>query len=1102
MITNIGGGLTTDNYVNVYWDDLTNQVQVQKFDDAADTSGTVITSGPDIGARNVNHAIVDGLENQSDDFTFLKYKFCSGTTLVNFFAQSLYPYVSRASGPNNIQCVSGGAVCDLAFSDTYSSQLASDTVTPDGTASVTATSSNGIVKYSLNPNFDYNTQGQLNGEFAGLYPGVYIITAKDAAGCFDQITVVVGVVQSYGVRYRLEYTDINNNKSRIDIEERGYEGEIEEVESDGPDPFKLRYNGDGELDRFKSIIPSEARLTLSSVTNFKFRHINSQDDRKYRLKFYKFIGNLVPGFTPDTLDPLGSWVNTTDPTFIETPPFSISWPWNTGGSPSVDFGGPDSSYVQVNSQSDIYKTAYSFEYGKSYSFGYTFDGLVSPQGGSKLAATFKIKVLGTDDIALAEKLVAYDGVNAVSGTYDFIAPYGAVSIGVVVHLDSTTGTQRTYQITSFINLTESIIGGDPLFELRWQGFIISTNGQEPYIKYPYPVEIVATCGLSDLKLLDFLDANDRKFKDDIITLTAIQEVLKKTGLEINLQCAVNRYEVSMSNGVNDDPFSQCKFNPSTFYNDDKIASCYDVLDEVLRSFGARILQRNGKWFISCVEEHLSEMPYREFDAQGVFIGQGEVDDGVNFDSASAVNRAVFTEQDAMHESILAYGKMSFEHTLLKNASLVPSYGFEEDDVTTAPNGATVFKNWNVILSSSPGTTYGIKKTKSLQGDYTFYTKFIDGPGKYLQLISKSFPIEYSPDDVFEFSFDYSVLLLLYAGSASQNPYWVRLKWSLKIGDFFFREDIGWTSEPLEDRYNYVYVDAFNTSQNYKVRGLFRDVTSLVSNETAYIEFWIEGSEPFDFEASGSDFSELKDIDTVLRSPGFKVNGKYEVLAPTFNRYFYSLQSGTTAQSLPDIVRPNDFDSSSNAKYWKLEQVQTSYKLVEYVYIDNVVFLNYPNGAELPDNVTIEKPNNQNIKIEFEGKYLLNDIDIDTINNSERAYKNFYKLLDGTPTQTWERSYRPGVGKLLSLLASDFASQYKKPGSKLTGSFTSDVEVFPTSIMTEVNDNNRKYLFMGYELNDKMYSIVFDLSSLANVLDADGDDIDAGFTIGFSLGFRS
>lgn len=53
------------------------------------------------------------------------------------------------------------------------------------------------------------------------------------------------------------------------------------------------------------------------------------------------------------------------------------------------------------------------------------------------------------------------------------------------------------------------------------------------------------------------------------------------------------------------------------------------------------------------------------------------------------------------------------------------------------------------------------------------------------------------------------------------------------------------------------------------------------------------------------------------------------------------------------------------------------------------------------------------------------------------------------------------------------------------------------------EEEKKYMFMGYELHDKSSTIVFDLLEVQDVVtDDESDSIDAGFTTGFSFGFRS
>src|SRR5690606_227707 len=181
-----------------------------------------------------------------------------------------------------------------------------------------------------------------------------------------------------------------------------------------------------------------------------------------------------------------------------------------------------------------------------------------------------------------------------------------------------------------------------------------------------------------------------------------------------------------------------------------------------------------------------------------------------------------------------------------------------------------------------------------------------------------------------------------------------------------------------------------------------------------------------------DFGNVKDISTTDKSIGYRIKVFQELgsLSSPIMRY-YELKFGDEEESAPEIIRPNDYHGTSNTKSWEQTAANLFEKTVAYIYLDNVVLLHHPKAAEAPEDVTIERLNNEGIKINFEQAYLLNDIDTENINNSERTYKNFFKLLDGTPTQEWERTYRAGKGKLLDLLSNDVTSQYKTPSHKIT-----------------------------------------------------------------------
>ena len=797
------------------------------------------------------------------------------------------------------------------------------------------------------------------------------------------------------------------------------------------------------------------------------------------------------------MDALNLWTNVAS-AFVETPPYLMSWDWNVGATPTVNFGDSGSGFTHgLNTQSDLYRTLYSFVAARSYSFDYNFVGITSPAGFSPIDAVYKIQIIDASNNVLTEKIVNYVVASGAStGTYTFLAPGGAAGIAIIV-LVSSSGSQHSFSIASFTNQTASVSAGATGFELEWFGYLIPNNYSEAYLAPPYPIQITATDGLADLKTYDFVDVDGNEFREDITTLKAICEVLKKTDLGINILSSINRFETAMVSTASDDPLTQCKFDPETFYHDNN--NCFEVLSEILKPFGARILQRKGKWFIYSVEEAVTVMSYREFTSDNLYVSNGTITDTVNIAGPVTALRAAFRNQSQTLSIVGAYGKLFFEHTLLKNASLIRSYSFEEEDVYENTDGLKLFSDWNINISDSPGATYGIKETKALEGNFNFFVKYLvsisnnfAGQGEVI-ITSSPIQIEYENVDVFEYRFSYASLIA--GGDFSACP-WVKVKWMLQIGLYYFVESTGlWTTD-INQKYNDIYNDRFNDTQEKKITASLRDVTGLTL-ETGFVEFILTSNATTDFTTTAL----LKATATTTKSVGAKM--KVAADGATIVS-FYTLEAGTSAESSPDILRPNDYAASTNEKIWVLEtSTSVRGKQVAYNYLDSVVLLHFPTGAQPPENITIERNNNAGIKVNFEETYLLNDADLDNINNSERTYKNFFKLLTGTPTQVWARTYRAGTGKLLDLVSNDYISQYKNPTNKLTGSFIADTPVRPTSVLTETGDSNKKYMFMGYELDDKAASIAFDILEVKDtVTDDESEAIDAEFNTDFNLDFTS
>lgn len=281
---------TTGRYIRVMAEGSTILSEIWSTASGAGTQYAVPSGGPQLGT-----------EITVGSGTFNDYQYCDGADLVYYTPKITWPYADYHTSVDHPSCAI--VVCDLEITG-FTTVNESAVGAADGEISLTSTSSNGTVKYSLDPDFDYSTEGT-TGDITSLNTGNYIVYAKDAGGCTDQINVFVGIDYTYGVRWRCEYDVVKpvGYVSRIDIEERDYEGEIEETCA-GPEPFEFTYNPSDEY----QVVPSEATITfrVSRGEDGKFDDIRTGYDRKHVVRKYKgvdaesleleWVGYLTPEF--------------------------------------------------------------------------------------------------------------------------------------------------------------------------------------------------------------------------------------------------------------------------------------------------------------------------------------------------------------------------------------------------------------------------------------------------------------------------------------------------------------------------------------------------------------------------------------------------------------------------------------------------------------------------------------------------------------------------------------------------------------------------------------------------------------------------------------
>ena len=159
----------------------------------------------------------------------------------------------------------------------------------------------------------------------------------------------------------------------------------------------------------------------------------------------------------------------------------------------------------------------------------------------------------------------------------------------------------------------------------WSGFVLMDLSASPDLYYPYPVTLTAVDGLSLLKEIDFVQSGTAGSYTDSDMYSSngrftywIKEILLKSGASTTAEGSTQDYK--FTTGINwfnsvmptitqsTDPFYQTKCNTQMFFSKDSndnftVVNCYDVLKNLLKHWGARIIYWKHIYYIVQIQEY-------------------------------------------------------------------------------------------------------------------------------------------------------------------------------------------------------------------------------------------------------------------------------------------------------------------------------------------------------------------------------------------------------------------------------------------------------------------------------------------------------------------
>lgn len=167
-------------------------------------------------------------------------------------------------------------------------------------------------------------------------------------------------------------------------------------------------------------------------------------------------------------------------------------------------------------------------------------------------------------------------------------------------------------------------------EIKWRGFLLNDYVQVPFTTGNQEVTINCIDGLSFLRYI---------YYDGDININSLVKLIDMLGLCLNalpfddmifLYACCSYYADGMfdrSDAAGDEPFSQTYQYARDFYNLDY----YTILDNIIKSFGCRLFQANGNWYILPMNQQADTIYYTRYVVDDVptTSGNGTLTNTIN-----------------------------------------------------------------------------------------------------------------------------------------------------------------------------------------------------------------------------------------------------------------------------------------------------------------------------------------------------------------------------------------------------------------------------------------------------------------------------------------
>lgn len=418
---------------------------------------------------------------------------------------------------------------------------------------------------------------------------------------------------SYGIKNIVRFKDTHGVLWTIPISKDGHNDSLVELIPSG-NPLMLEFLSDSD-DIFSTIHESRANINVIAETNFAFDDLYTTEDLEYKVDIYQG-DNLVTDWTNQVASPYETYTESG---------LDLELVNNSAN------GGADSNLFALTSGD---KVTVFFKLTKN-----------SGDLNALLSLTNEAWTI-EDQETLAEGWNILTLTAGWTGNSKFIFwSYG----------------NTDFEIESFFAIKSSA--------LYWTGYLVADYGEEPYEQPPYPVLLKATDGLDYLKNYQYDDDGEyytgRRLESQIIL-----DILGKIGYN-SFNEYINLYENGMNTGVADSPLDQIYIDSELF----KDMNCYEVLEEVLKKYGASIRQWAGQFCL-----------YRPVEFDGATVYGRVFTDSVTKTGTSITTAQYIKRTGSATNYIQVSGGTKMMQSPIAEIDIIQDYGYKDSWI----------KNWQLV----------------------------------------------------------------------------------------------------------------------------------------------------------------------------------------------------------------------------------------------------------------------------------------------------------------------------------------------------------------------------------------------------------------------